>query len=81
MEPLFTYSLPGMKFEVYPNRISVKKGTVFAKEETILLRNVVDVTSQATGKIRISTSDGKVHEYPLGLKAKQAHRAIQDALP
>jgi hypothetical protein len=54
----------------------------FQKEHSIPLRNVSDVAyNRASGKVTITTSDGKPRVYALGLKAREVHDAIVAALP
>lgn len=84
MESLFTHEHPAFKFEVFPNRIEVEEGLrgLPKKKRTIPLRNIADVSVVGwTRKLRITTSDGKKHEYNLGLDSEPARDVINDALP
>lgn len=86
-EPAFTYTRIGFEFRVYHNRIDILDKSGFGaklsggKRETILLRNVTDVTVKGlTKKLSITTSDAKTHEFNLGPKSDEARQAILSAL-
>jgi hypothetical protein len=86
-EPIFVYERTGLSFKVYRNRIDVLDKSGFGaywtggKQQTILLRNVTDVTVQGlTKKLRITTNDGKSHEFQLATKGDEARQAIVSVL-
>ena len=81
-EPAFTCERTGFKFKVFANRIDVEERQLFgAKKETILLRNVTDVSVNAIGgKLKIMTTDGKAREWVIGTKADEARNAIAQSL-
>lgn len=83
MEPLFSHEHPNFKFEVLANRIDVEEGMRgFPKKHSIPLRNIVDVSVVGwTKKLHITTTDGKKHDYTLGLDSEKARDAINAALP
>jgi hypothetical protein len=72
-EPAFTYERTGFRFTVYPNRIEVEDRA----KETILLRNVTDVSvGGLLRQLRVTTNDRKQREFNLGPKAEEARQAI-----
>jgi predicted transport protein len=81
MEPLFEYKRVGFSLAVFANRIDVTRGTWFKKRESLLLRNVTDVTLTGSGRLEITTSDGKKHKYTTGLGGQDARQAILNSLP
>lgn len=77
---------PGLKLEVYDNRIEVTEGLIpFRKKKVIPFRSIssVDVASM-TKRLVIETNDGDDYKYSLGYltgrKANQAKQAIAERL-
>ena len=67
---------------MHANRIDVEERKLFKTDrESIVLRNVTDVAViPPTGKLRITTTDGKRREWVLGRDAEAARDAILAAL-
>ena len=85
--PVFQYSRYGFRFFVYPNRVEVdtRRGCLGirtgGKHETILSRTISSVSVQGVSQqLRITTSDGKKHDFNVGAKGDQARQAILSVL-
>ncbi len=83
--PVFAYSRPGLKFEVFENRIEVgERGGLLGlggKSTTILLRNVASVEVEGFRKeLTIRTTDDKRHKYQLAAEGEKARDAIVSLL-
>jgi hypothetical protein len=75
--PIFEYKLPGSGVRLYPNRIeSWKLGFMGMKRTTVPLRSVTAVDKGVTGKVTVTTADGRRHDYPTGFKAGELRDAI-----
>lgn len=83
MEPLYHCRWVRLQLAVYPNRIEVSQERFGgAKRDAILLRSVVDVSIPGFGgKLRVTTTDGLIHEWVLGGHVEAARSAILAALP
>lgn len=82
--PLFEFKPPGTGVRVYRNRIeSWKPGLLpwAPKRETVPLRNVASVDrGPLSGKVVVTTNDGRKHEYVAGFRAGDLRDAILRAL-
>lgn len=60
-EPISTYSIPGTRINVYPNRLEIKtSGCSFGRRQTILFRNIASIEKPAMlNCIDIHTNDNK----------------------
>ena len=80
MEPLFEFERPGFSITIYPTHVDTAVGMLFKKRDSILIRSITDVGIGRTGRLRITTNDGRLREYTVGLRAKEAREAILSAL-
>lgn len=71
-------TLMGQKVTLYANRIEIEKSRFpfGTSRETILLRNVTDISKGLATQLTLTTTDGKKHKLPLGGDFK----AWQDAI-
>ena len=82
-EPTFTASRFGFQFTVYANRIEVAERGLLGntKREMIPLRNVASVEKASiAGRLRVTTTDGKRHEWVIGPEVEAARSAIASLL-
>lgn len=80
--PLYTYGRFGFSLRLYPNRIEVAEGPFGMKRETVLLRSVTDVSAIGfTGRLSVTTADGRARNWRVGWQAERARAAILAALP
>lgn len=81
--PIFEYHRMRYDFRLFPNRIEVEeKGTFKTKSTVLPIKLVTGATLDGVGgtKVKVTTSDGKSHEFILGDKGKEAYAAILELL-
>jgi len=76
--PRFVCRRPGFAVWVYPDRIEVRQGAWLRRLTTVPLRAVrlVAVERRRGGRLRVTTGDGRVHDWPLGRRAEEARLVI-----
>jgi hypothetical protein len=82
MKPKFVSRVIGNRFEVFDNKIVYRRGFwPFKKVITIPLARIASVEKpQFTGRLIVETTGGKVHKFPLGMKAGKAKEVIEELL-
>ena len=74
---IYEYTRDGFTFEVFRDRIDV---TVKKKHQTIPINSVAEVTVVGRLKVlKITTNDGKEHQFQMGRSGEEARGAISSA--
>src|SRR5262245_34827838 len=79
--PLVECRRAGLAFRVYPDRIEVRQGP-WLRRPTVLPLQAVSLGEHAGGgRLRVTTTDGVRHVWPLGRRAEEARLAVLRLLP
>lgn len=81
-DPIKQYKVAGYAVFLYPNRVEVVKSSIFGKQtETLLIRNIADVSSGVGKALEITTNDGKKHRLLVaGKPAEELRAAIMEVI-